>query len=590
MKRATLSVVIPLYNHPDVVVRAIDSVLQQTRAPDEVVVVDDCSTDDSAQVIERIAAANSSVRLIRSEKNQGTPRATNKGFEAARGDYVYGLSADDFVMPGFFARAMPALERHPNVGLTYGDFLTVTQGREVLERSPSLPPVEAYYAPDELSDVLYGDILEARGAIFERNALLSCGGFIHELEEMSDWYLGLAVAFRYGLYYQPGICHAKRVDFTSYALKRQASRKGLQEKIRRVITLLSKPENHDLLPHFARSAAFMHFGIDAAEVALQQSEDWGPIHDMLLREPLAQYMAEKKQRAKSVGRTRNRPHFSRPTNWQKYVCDYTPEFLRPRVAGLVDEWKRESKRVVVYGAGEHTVALFKLTNLADADIVAIADRATGLHGEVQYGLAVVAPEAIAALKPDVVLISSAANQDEIYAELLSLEALGTEVVRLYGDNANDQASTASRPASNKSVRALAPSWLVPHIEARVQTWNRQGHGVILYGAGEETSSLFKWTNIADANLVAIAEPVGILQGERLWNLETIAPEAIAQHAVDTILVCNPDATGQIRRELAPLEQAGVHVEMIRPEVEAQRATQLRATTRFATPAHPQLAE
>ncbi len=203
MKSASLSVVIALYNHADVVPCAIDSVLRQSRPPDEVVVVDDASTDSGVAVIEKIVAANPSVRLIRSEKNQGTPLATNCGFEAARGDYVYALSADDLVLPGFFESAMKALERYPQAGVSYGDFLTVTQGLEILERTPSLPPAEAFYLPSELSNRLYGDILEARGAIFQRNAVLFCGGLVPEFEEMSDWYLGLAVAFAlagYGFY------------------------------------------------------------------------------------------------------------------------------------------------------------------------------------------------------------------------------------------------------------------------------------------------------------------------------------------------------------------------------------------------------
>ena len=62
MKHAALSVIIPLYNHRDVVLHAIDSVLQQTRPPDEVLVVDDASTDGSAEVVAEFAAKNPTVR------------------------------------------------------------------------------------------------------------------------------------------------------------------------------------------------------------------------------------------------------------------------------------------------------------------------------------------------------------------------------------------------------------------------------------------------------------------------------------------------------------------------------------------------
>ena len=559
--RATLSVVIPLYNHAEVVLTAVESVLRQSRPPDEVVVVDDASTDGGADAVERFAETHPTVRLVRSPQNQGTPRATNRGFAEARGRYVYGLSADDFVLPGFFERHLAALEAYPEAGLSYGDFVTVTQGREILERTPSLPPREAFFSPGALSDALYGDILEARGAIFRRDALLEAGGLIPEFEEMSDWYLGLAVAFRHGLYYVPGACHAKRVDFTSYALKRQADRHGQQEKIRRIVRLLESDGNRDLIPHFARSAAFMHFGVDAAEAWIAAPDGYSPTRNALLQEPVAQYMQRKREQAARSGRMRNRPHFSRPATWQKYVVDYTPEYLRPRVAALVEGWRREHKRVLVYGAGEHTVALFKLTNLRDAHIIGVADRSVALRGERQWGFEVVAPDEIATLRPDVVLVSSAANQDEIAADLAYLNAMGIEVVTLYGDGsarvAEGLVDEASAVARERAAFEREP--MIQRVRELVARWNREQRKVVLYGAGEETSKLFKWTDLANTHLVAIAEPVVLLQGERLWGLYTVAPETIGTLDADTVLICCPDPRGEIRGSLGDLERRGFEI-------------------------------
>ncbi|MCP5044971.1 MAG: glycosyltransferase [bacterium] len=564
------------------VLTAIESVLRQSRLPDEVVVVDDASTDGGAEDVARFARAHPRVRLIRNENNAGTPLTTNRGFAEARSTYVYGLSADDFVLPGFFERHMAVLEARPSAGLSYGDFVTVTQGREILERTPSLPPHAAFYSPGELSDALYGDILEARGAIFRREPLLEAGGLIPELEEMSDWYLGLCVAFRYGLYYLPGACHAKRVDFTSYALKRQACRQGLQEKIRRIAGLLERSENADLVPHFARSAAYMHFGIDSAEALLGDPAGWTAERASLLHEPVCEYMRRKRERVTREGRTRNRPRFARPASWQKYVADYTPEYLRPRVDQLVQEWNRTAKRVLVYGAGEHTVALFKLTALGDAHLIGIADKSPALRGERQWGFEVVAPHEIPALRPDVVLISSSANQDEIARELAPLEPLGIEVTKLYGDSSARSALTrdATRDRSAVEATAFERAAMVGRVRELVANWVRSNRRVVLYGAGEETSKLFKWTQLANANLVAIAEPVVLLQGERLWNLETIAPESIAGLAADTVLICNRDPHGEIRRSLSHLERQGFEIVSLAQTTEprTQRRTQASAPT------------
>ena len=80
----TVSVVIPAYNAGKYIARAIDSVLAQTRQPDEIIVVDDGSTDDTAQIV---AGFGSKVQLIRQD-NAGAGVACNTGIEAATGEWI----------------------------------------------------------------------------------------------------------------------------------------------------------------------------------------------------------------------------------------------------------------------------------------------------------------------------------------------------------------------------------------------------------------------------------------------------------------------------------------------------------------------
>jgi ABC-type Fe3+-hydroxamate transport system substrate-binding protein len=98
---------------------------------------------------------------------------------------------------------------------------------------------------------------------------------------------------------------------------------------------------------------------------------------------------------------------------------------------LVERWNAAGKRVVIYGAGEHTARLFQWTTLSQARLIGLVDSNTTLHGQVRWDLKIHPPEQIRNLNPDVILISSQMWQEEIYRSLAPLESAGIEVVRLY---------------------------------------------------------------------------------------------------------------------------------------------------------------
>lgn len=92
----SLSVIIPNYNKAAYLERCINSVLDQEYLPSEIIIVDDCSTDDSVDVIERFCKKNPLVKLLLLDANGGVSNARNKGAEVASSSYITFLDSDDF--------------------------------------------------------------------------------------------------------------------------------------------------------------------------------------------------------------------------------------------------------------------------------------------------------------------------------------------------------------------------------------------------------------------------------------------------------------------------------------------------------------
>lgn len=111
MDGPTVSVVIPVWNAARYLPQTLQSVLRQTRPPEEIVVVDDGSTDESAAVAEKFGTG---VRVLRQD-NRGESAARNRGIEAAQGDWIAFLDADDLWHPEKLARQLAAIQADPAV-------------------------------------------------------------------------------------------------------------------------------------------------------------------------------------------------------------------------------------------------------------------------------------------------------------------------------------------------------------------------------------------------------------------------------------------------------------------------------------------
>jgi glycosyltransferase involved in cell wall biosynthesis len=170
-----ISVVIPVYNGAAYIGQAIESALDQTLPPGEILVVDDGSTDSTAAVVRRYPAP---VRHI-PQAHRGSATARNLGVREAQGDLLALLDADDEWLPEKLALQAAALREDPRLDLVFGQMVEF--------RSPELPPEQvATLACDETPQrsALPSCLLAPRSS-FERVGLFSEGW----KADFIDWYL-----------------------------------------------------------------------------------------------------------------------------------------------------------------------------------------------------------------------------------------------------------------------------------------------------------------------------------------------------------------------------------------------------------------
>lgn len=115
-----ISVVIPLYNKERAILRTLKSVLKQTMKPDEIIVVDDGSTDDSLKVVQEfVCGLNKEERILKivHKDNGGVSSARNRGIKEARGEYVALLDGDDLWEPTFIEEQMKLIQDFPRAAM-----------------------------------------------------------------------------------------------------------------------------------------------------------------------------------------------------------------------------------------------------------------------------------------------------------------------------------------------------------------------------------------------------------------------------------------------------------------------------------------
>src|SRR5688500_2301178 len=129
MKNPKVSFVVPCYKLAHLLPECLDSILGQTFPDLEILVMDDCSPDNTREVA--LAYSDPRVRYIRNDPNLGHLKNYNKGISLSKGDYIWLISADDYLRRNYvLASYVAAMEANPEVGYACCTGVGVKDGRE----------------------------------------------------------------------------------------------------------------------------------------------------------------------------------------------------------------------------------------------------------------------------------------------------------------------------------------------------------------------------------------------------------------------------------------------------------------------------
>ena len=231
-----VDVIVPCYNYGRFLRQCVDSVLTQAGVAVRVLIIDDCSADDSEAVGRQLAAEDSRVEYRRHAANRGHVATYNEGLDWVSGDYCLLLSADDLVTLGALGRAVGLMEAHPEVGMTYGEVIRTDAPDFAAVPPPAAYSTEVLPGPAFVENCVRAcnNLVEAATAVVRASVQRAAGGYRKELPHSCDFEMWLRCASlaaigrvgapqgfyrRHGTNMSMGYVHRKEYDQTRAAFE-----------------------------------------------------------------------------------------------------------------------------------------------------------------------------------------------------------------------------------------------------------------------------------------------------------------------------------------------------------------------------------
>lgn len=237
-----VSILMSVYNGKDYLEEAIDSILNQTFKDFEFLIIDDCSMDNSWEILSTYAQADTRIRLIKNSENLGLTKSLNKGLNLAEGKYIARQDADDVSLPQRLEKQVAVMDADSQCVLVSCSLNHINKQGEVVEN------VQRACEPDLLSWYLtfYNRIAGHSQVMYRRDSVLSINGYDENRRYSQDYELWCRLAKLGDFHVLPDVLLLQRRHSNSItasksgeqkSLSLSQSQRNLQELLHREISL-----------------------------------------------------------------------------------------------------------------------------------------------------------------------------------------------------------------------------------------------------------------------------------------------------------------------------------------------------------------
>ena len=222
----TVSFVVPCYKLAHLLGECVESILGQTYRDFEVLIMDDCSPDNTAEVAQSFTDPR--VRHVRNEPNLGHLRNYNKGIELARGKYVWLISADDRLRrPYVLERYVRLLDEYPKIGYVFCPGVRLRSGQEldVLDYSVHGDHDAIFDGRQFFAQLVKANTIVAASTLVRRTCYETVSKFPLDMPWAGDWYLWCVFALKFDVGYlaEPMVCYREHeLSMTTTLMNRDA--------------------------------------------------------------------------------------------------------------------------------------------------------------------------------------------------------------------------------------------------------------------------------------------------------------------------------------------------------------------------------